>query len=120
MVYEGNKVTWALKEVAPYLVVSRARLRRYNFRQGLPLFLEGCDPVADLNQNVSEENEIGFAADSSVPGDDNRFVSGFCDVHLCSAYLTVDAAARPVVDEGIITVPEGISGVENVGLNEVD
>ena len=53
-VYERNKVTWVLEQVAPYGVIARARFSRDNFRQGLTLFFECRNLVADLNQYVSE------------------------------------------------------------------
>jgi hypothetical protein len=54
LVHERNKVTRVLEQVAPYRVISRPRLSRDNVRQGLALFLEGCNLVADLNR-IREE-----------------------------------------------------------------
>ena len=54
LVHERNKVTRVLEQLAPFRVISRPRLSRDNFRQGLTLFLESCNFVADLNQYVSE------------------------------------------------------------------
>ena len=54
LVYERNKVTRVLEQVAPYRVIACARFSRDSFRQGLTLFFEGCNLVADLNQYVSE------------------------------------------------------------------
>ena len=54
LVHERDKVTRVLKQVAPYRVISRPRLGPDNVRQGLALFFEGCNLVADLNQHVPE------------------------------------------------------------------
>ncbi len=54
LVRERNKVTRVLEQVAPYPVISRSGLNSDNFRQGLTLFLEGSNLIADLNQHVTE------------------------------------------------------------------
>ena len=54
-----------------------------------------------------------------MAGDDDGFVGHCCDVCLGGADLAVDAASGAVVDEGVVAVPEGVSGVENVGLGEI-
>ena len=54
LVHERNKVTRVLEQVTPYRVIARSRFSRDNFRQGLTLFFQGCNLLADLNQYVSE------------------------------------------------------------------
>jgi hypothetical protein len=54
-----------------------------------------------------------------VPGNDDGLIAHCCDICFCGSDLAVDAASGPVVDEGVVAVPESVSGVENVGLKEV-
>ena len=54
LVHERNKVTRVLEQVAPYRVISCSRLSSDNFRQGLTLFFQGSNLIADLNQHVTE------------------------------------------------------------------
>ncbi len=55
-----------------------------------------------------------------MAGNDDRVV-GYCrDVGFRGSYLAVDAASGAVVDEGVVAVPEGVCGVENVGLGKID
>src|SRR5580700_4002156 len=54
-----------------------------------------------------------------MPRNDDRLVGHVCYVRFCSAYLAVDAASRPVVDKGVIAVPESVSGMKNVCLGKI-
>jgi hypothetical protein len=54
LIDERDKVTRALEQVTPFLVVARARFSRDNFRQRLTLLFESRNPIADLDQHVSE------------------------------------------------------------------
>ena len=54
LVHERNEVTWILKQVAPLRVIARTRPSSDHFRQGLTLFFESRNLIADINQNVSK------------------------------------------------------------------
>ena len=62
---------------------------------------------------------VGFAAHGSMSGNNDRLAGHLSDVPFCRAYVAVNASSRPVVDKGVIAVPEGVSGVENVGLRKM-
>jgi hypothetical protein len=85
----------------------------------VPCCFEIRNLVADLNQYVSEKNQIGSATHGSVPGNDNRLVGHFCDIHFCPAYVAVDASPCCVVDKGLIAVPKSIPGMKNIGLRKI-
>src|ERR1700739_2916130 len=91
LIHECSEVTRRLEEVAPFGVVTCAGFGCDYLGQGLTLFFESGDFIADVSQHIAEEDEVGFAAHSTVAGNDDRLVSRFCDVRFGRAYLPVDA-----------------------------
>src|ERR1700733_16257535 len=69
-VHERSKVSRVLEQVAPFRVIACPRFSRDNFRQGLTQSFESCNSIADLHQDVSEQDQVGFASHCSVSGND--------------------------------------------------
>src|SRR5215831_4947715 len=84
------------------------------------LSLESCHFLASANQQVAIKDELGFVANRAVAWDDNHRVRDFRYIRLGSADHAVDAAARRIIDEGIVAVPERVTDVENIGVRKVN
>jgi hypothetical protein len=65
LVHERNEVTGILKQVAPLRVTARTRLSGDHFMQGLTLFLESRNLIADINQ--TSRNRIRSALPPTAP-----------------------------------------------------
>ena len=68
LVHERSKVSWVLKQVAPFRVITRPRFSRDNFRQGHTLSFESRNFIADLNQHVEEKDQIALPPTAPCPG----------------------------------------------------
>ena len=88
--------------------------------EGLAFLLELRDVVTDANQHLVIVGELGFGTDRAVSGNDDGVGSSYVEVIFVCKDHAVDVAAGGVIDERIERVPEGVAGVEDVGLCEID
>src|SRR5450432_1946930 len=85
----------------------------------LPCFLSDATLSRISTKTSRKRTQVGLAAHSPVPWDDNRLLGDLCDVLFRRSYLAVDAASGRVVDEGVIAVPESVADMNDVGLRKV-
>ena len=109
-------------ELAPCGVESRSRLGRNGLLDRASLLLELDDFLVDRNQHVAISQKLRLVADGlAVSGDNDGIVAHGGDVGFRRLdHAAFDAAAGRIVDEGIDAVPEGVTGMENIGLREGD
>ena len=90
------------------------------FFNGLALFFESGDVVADGDEHLVVGGELGFVAHGAVAGDEDGLVVGAGEGEGGGGDHAVNVASGGVVDEGIDAVEPGVTGVDDVGVGEVD
>lgn len=119
LVHRRDKSGGVYKTISPFLVRASAGLGCDCFRQRSALFFKRRYFFPDFSHHIAEENQVRSSTHGAMPGNYDHFVRHFCDIRFRCADSTVDAAPGRVVDEGIIAIPESISGVEDVGFRNV-
>lgn len=120
MIDEGEEAGGVHEGLAPFGVGGCAGFGGDDFVECFALLFESGDFFANSGEDVAEKLEIRFAADFAVAGNDDGGVCDFGEVGFGGADLAVNAATGGVVDEGIVAVPEGVAGMEDVGFDKMD
>src|SRR5262249_26053118 len=119
LVYQASEQRGRYEELTPLSVERRGRLGPYRFFERTALLLQPRDVVVDRDQHIAIGRKFRSVAHRiAVTGNDDRLVGRSGEISFGCLYHSVDAAACRVVDEGIEAVPEGVTGVKNVGLGE--
>lgn len=115
----GDELLGAHETAAPRGIVDGGGLRGNDLVQRPALLLESRDLVGGWSPRDRGKGELGLMAHLAVPGDHNHLVCDLGETGFRGADYPFNAAAGRVIDEGIVTVPESVSDVDNIGLHEV-
>jgi hypothetical protein len=108
LIHERKKCTRAHEQIAPLRIIACARFGLDNFGQGPTLFLESGRLVADFNQHVSEQDQVGPSANR--PATYRRWEGA--DSSLLRSSLLVEDFA---LTDGEAHLEERRCGVDRIG-----
>src|SRR5260370_30652197 len=105
---------------SPLRVVTGSRLGGYDLVHGLSFGFERGDLGPDGDQHVAKFDELIAVADRSVAWNDDGLIFRHFDVGVRGRDSPIDAAACDIIDERICTIPEGVTGLQDIGSGEID
>src|SRR5215470_4668874 len=107
-------------EIAPFCVVISSRLCSYNLILRFLLLFESSNPFTNCYKHIAKLNQLSLVTDGPVTWNHDGFVGSSSDVRFCGADHSVDVAAGRVIDERVMTVPQSVRDVDDVGIDKID